>query len=494
MFAFPPVFTQIVAHLPPGGPVYVVGGAIRDILLGRPIHDIDFAVPVGARRLARQVADALGGAFYMLDEARETARVVLGVEDGERMLLDFALLRGDSVEDDLRARDFSANALALEARQVERLIDPLNGAQDIQDRRLRACSAQSFHDDPVRVLRAIRLGIDLGFRFESQTYRWLLEATPHLARVSPERVRDELFRIFESRQPDTGMRLLEQTGALKVLMPELLPMQGYAQPAPHQWDVWQHTLALLRELVDIFPLLVDTFNEKASANLMNGLAVLKLGKFRQQLIEHFRQPLNINRSRRGLLVLAALFHDAGKPATASHDKDQRLRFFGHEAVSAELLTARARQLAFSQDEIQYLNAVVRNHMRIHHLAREGMVSRKAAYHYFRDTGAAGVDTCLLALGDTLATYGTSLAVDDWSAELDVCQSLLEIWWEQADDVIHPPRLLSGDDLRVQFQLSPGPLFGRILNALEEAQAGGEVLDREAALSFVQKWLDDTRGV
>ena len=150
---------------------------------------------------------------------------------------------------------------------------------------------------------------------------------------------------------------------------------------------------------------------------------------------------------------------------------------------------RALDLALSQVEAQRLETIISEHMRVHQLTQTRKApSRRAIYRYFRAAGPAGVDVCLLSLADTLATYGPGLPADTWQAELDVCRSLMEAWWERPSESVAPPRLLTGDDLMRSFGLQPGPQLGELLAAIREAQACGEINDQKEALDFARKYL------
>jgi tRNA nucleotidyltransferase/poly(A) polymerase len=472
--------------LPDGAAVYLVGGAVRDHLLQRPIHDLDFATDADGIELARAVAHFLGADIFPLDEARGTGRVIVTAPDGARLFLDFAVLRGPDLESDLRARDFTINAIALDARDPARVFDPLGGAQDVRDKRIRACSDQSFKDDPLRVLRAVRQAAALGFGIDPGTRALMRAATPAIARISPERLRDELLKILGGSQPATSLRALEMLGLLPALFPELVPMKGVAQSPPHIYDVWEHTLAALRELEAALGLIgTQEHNAEAAASLSLGLASVRLGRYRREIHAHLQAELVADRRWRGLLFLAMLYHDAGKPAARSVEADGRIRFIGHEEGSAALAEARARALKLSNDEIGQLKAAVRHHMRLHQLVQAGgLPSRRATYRFFRDTREAGVDICLLTLADVLATYGTLVPQELWKQYLELDRHLLENWWERPAETVRPPALVSGHDLIERFGLSPGRKIGELLEAVREAQAAGEVETREDALGLV----------
>ena len=489
--AFKPLelLEQIRQHLQAGQRAYLVGGAVRDLLLQRRVHDMDFAISGDVRRLARKTANELGGAFYIMDAARETMRVILTSPNQERLFLDFSALRGMDLRDDLLARDFTINAIAIDLTAGNEIVDPLGGARDLHDRRLRACTANSFQDDPVRVLRAIRLSLELGLQIMPETTQQARQVSGELGRVSVERQRDELFRILEGRHPESALRLMQALGVLEIVLPELKPMQGVQQSAPHTLDVWEHTLKVLGWLEKLSGVLVGEYAENAASDLMLGLTVLRLGRYREQLAEHFQTQLIPDRSIRSLLMLAALFHNAGKPASRSIETDGRIRFLGHEKRSAELVEAFGARFALSSTEIERLSKIILGHMRVHQLSDgRANISRRAIYHFFRDAGIAGVDICLLSLADMLATYGVMLEAELWQRELDTCRTLLEAWWEKPEEIVRPPRLVDGNEIMVHFDITAGPQVGKLLEAIREAQAMGQIADREAALDFAKTWL------
>jgi len=480
---------QFRQYLPAGIAVYLVGGAVRNALLGLAVHDLDFVVEQDALLVARRLADALQGAYYTLDLERDTGRVILSDSHGRRLALDFAGMRGPDLESDLRARDFTINAIAINPHQPERMIDPLGGAADLHARVLRACSPQAFESDPVRILRAVRFASTYELKILPDTLRWLRAAIPRLGRVSAERLRDELFRMLESRHPAACLRVLHRLGVLQQFLPELSRLSGVRQPLPHVYDVWEHTLAVVQQLQVLFSVLDVRYQPDVSANLMTGLLALRLGRYRQQLDEHLRAALNRDRSMKALISLAALYHDAGKPDAQRVDPSGEIHFFHHEQVSAELVRWRAAELRLSNDEIERVATIVRHHMRPLWLADgDELPSRRAIYRFFRQTGAAGVDICLLSLADVLATHGATLTQERWQRHLDVARLLLEAWWEHPTETVSPPPLLSGRELMAHFDLQPGPQIGSILEAVREAQAAGQVNTLEQALELARSLL------
>ncbi len=477
-------FQRVRSVLPPDLQVYLVGGAVRDALLGRPVHDLDFIVASGALQVGRQVANALHGAYYPLDDEREYARVIYSEADERRYILDFTLQQGPELENDLRARDFTLNALAVEVHQPDSLIDPLGGAADLRAKQLRACSSTAFERDALRILRGVRLASALQFHIVPETSQLMRQATAGLRNVSPERFRDELFRLLDNPMPATAMETLEILGVWEVLLPELHALKGVGQSAPHVYDVWEHTLQVLKGAEIVLGVLAPEFNPDVAASLNLGLLSLRLGRYRGRIGDHFSKSLVTVRSLASLLRLAALYHDVGKPATRQVDSQGRVRFLEHEQVGASLAAERGLALHLSNLEVQRLKVIVRNHLRPLFLAQgDGLPTRRAIYRFFRTTGEAGVDICLLSLADTLAIYGPELPQAVWVRQLDAVRALLEAWWEKPEESVAPAPLVNGDDLLEIFQMEPGPWVGRLLEAIREAQATGQIALREEALQL-----------
>lgn len=469
--------------------IYLVGGAVRDLLMQRAGHDLDFAATGDVLHLARKSADALGAAFYVMDPERQTSRVIYCTPDSRRWILDFSAMRGQTIQADLLARDFTINAIAVDLRELNQLIDPLKGSQDIKDHVLRMCAPTSFRDDPLRVLRAVRQSAEFSLRMTPDTISALKTAIPGLERVSVERQRDELFRILASEQASTGLRTGFALGALQSLLPEVGSLIGLEQGPPHLLNAFEHTLALISAVETLYSLLVEPYKEEKGSNLIYGLAVIELGRFREQLAAHFTRQLNPDRTLRSLLLFAGLYHDTAKPLTRSVDPDGRIRFLDHENIGASLVAARARELALSTEEVDRLGLLVCHHMRIHHLAKTSPeVSRKALYRYFRDLGEAGVEVVLLALADIIATYGVTITPDRWQAELLVCRQLLAAWYEHREEYLQPIRLVDGNELMLALDLLPGRQIGALLESIREAQAAGLISTRDQALDFARNQL------
>jgi poly(A) polymerase len=332
----------------------------------------------------------------------------------------------------------------------------------------------------VRLLRAVRLAAELGFTIDSATESLIRRDSGRIADIPGERVRQELLRLLVL--PGAGPRLayLDELGLLTALIPELAPARGVDQPRMHIWDVFQHSL---QSVAAVEFLLREGTWEHADRD------VLKTVPWSAKLEMHFNEAISHGSTRRSLLKLAALLHDIAKPRTKTIDEG-RARFLGHpQEGAAEAATIMAR-LRFSRRETQIVEILVRYHLRPTQMTDAGLPTRRAIYRYFRDTGEAGIDLLFLSLADHLAARGPALDKPQWREHARIADYVLTKHLEE-ESLTKPPKLIDGHDIMQAFGLGPGRHVGQLLEALKEAQAAGEVVDREGALKLVARLLQRT---
>ncbi len=501
-FSLPPLIQKIKDILPAGQEIYLVGGAVRDVFLSRFSSDFDFALPSGGIALARKIANALKADFVPLDDERDTGRVIVH-ENNTRIFLDFTKYRGKSssigseqaLEEDLRARDFTINAIAYNL-QNDTLLDPTEGVKDIESKIIRACSPTSLTDDPVRILRGVRLAATFDFAIDKRTREWMTQAHPLIRSVSVERIRDEIFKILNSKRVSDSIKALDMLGIIEQLMPELLKMKDVNQSPPHVFEVWTHTLSVLDYLERILSNLLRPQTAASEANFKNEFAEAlhtQLGKFRGQIAQYFSESLNIDRTHRSLLFFAALYHDVCKPDTKTIDENGRIRFFNHDEQGANVIAKRAHSFHLSADEIDRLKTLVKNHMRIHSFVSKlenenEYPTRRTVYRFFRDAGKAGVDLIFLALADVRGTRHKEMTLKTWNIYLEISKILLEHYFEKPQEAVSPPRLVNGNDLMKALNLKPSRLLGELLEVIRENQADGKIQTREQAIEFAREEL------
>jgi tRNA nucleotidyltransferase/poly(A) polymerase len=496
---WPPLLAQLQPILAKSNsPVYLVGGAVRDAVLHRPIHDLDFATAEDGCRIAKTVANRLKGAYYPLDVERGVGRAIIelkGEHGGERFVIDIARFRGDSLASDLAARDFTMNALAVlvNSSDLQQIIDPQNGLADLHKKQLRRCAPDSIESDPVRALRAVRQSVALQLMIEPETRADIRHYGPQITSVSVERVRDEFMTMLGGPRPHAALRILDTLGLLRLILPEIDAMRGVAQSPPHVFDVWEHTLYVVERLDGVLRTISPQRTSDNAANSAHGMIVYLLDRFRGNLQNHLAVPLPNERSVRALLVLSALLHDCAKPMTRSVGEDGRIHFYNHETLGADLARGRGTALRLGNDEINRLAAIVRHHMRPMSLrmtlSDAGDISRRTLYRYWNRTEGAGIDVCILTLADYLGVYGPTRVLQDWILHLQMVGALLDGYFNQRNTVVSPPPLVSGHDLMDMLSLPPGPLIGRLLSRIGEAQASGEIENREQAIALARNLLD-----
>ena len=488
----PPVseLLDTARHLLATTPGYLVGGSLRDALLDRPLRDLDLAVAGDATALGRALAERLGrlpagrqGHFVLMDPERAVARVVL--DEGPARAIDIAPLRGH-IEEDLAQRDFTIDALAaplesLAAGDPAEVIDPCGGLADLASGTVRLVSEQALVDDPLRLLRAVRLASELEFQLAPETAAAVRRHAGRIGRAAAERQRDELARCFATPRAAQALRLLDSLGLLEHLLPEVTAGRGVTQPKEHYWDVFDHAIETVAALD--FLLAEHEPAQARAARLWR--ALWGALSFLPGLREHFAEEVSEGRSRAALLKLGGLLHDVAKPETRAPDATGRLRFFGHAERGAETARQALLRLRFSRREAELVAVMVAEHLRPGQLGHEGAPSRRALFRFFRDTGEAAESVLLLSLADALAARGPRMRIDGWRNHVAYIAHVLARRQEE-EAIVRPPRLLTGHDLMAALSLGPGPEVGRLLAALEEAQASGEIADRDGALAFVRR--------
>jgi len=474
--AVSPILSQL------GVKSYLVGGALRDWLLGRDTADIDIAVSGNALEIGAKVAAALGGRYVLLDEANMLSRVVMVCEE-HRWQVDFGTLRG-SIEQDLAQRDFTIDAMAVDLSQIGaeqtgiELVDPFQGWSDLRQGVIRAVTETAFASDAIRLLRAVRLAAELGFTIDRETEALIRRYSHLVGSVAGERVREEWLRLLAVSGTGGLWHYLDELGLVTAMIPELAQAKGITQPKEHFWDIFDHSL----ETVDT----VDFMLRRGEWKHASG-EVLAAVPWSAALARHFDLPVSHGSNRRVLLKLAALLHDVAKPQTRTIDANGRIRFLGHAKEGAVMVANILERLRFSTKEIRLAEILVRYHLRPTQMSNDGLPTRRAIYRYFRDTGEAGIDILFLSLADHLATRGPHLDPDEWQEHIQVVEYVLRQRFQE-ERLVTPPKLIDGHDLIKIFGMSPGRRVGELLEAVREAQAAGEVSTREDALSFLNSLL------
>jgi poly(A) polymerase len=447
---------------------WIVGGALRDELLGRPVTDVDIAVRGHAKGPAKALAAEVGGPTFPLSEAFGAWRVI-DREAGR--VYDVSTLQGPSLEADLALRDFTVNAMARPVAELSvaalrgpaagaELIDPLGGHADLAARTLRVIGPQAYESDPLRALRLARFVAELEFEPDAETERLTRAAAPRVAEAAGERVFAELRRLVLAPNVIGGLEVADRLGLLHAVLPELAELHDVEQSHYHHLDVYGHTIEVLERLLEL----------EAQAS----------GRLRAFLDE----PLADELTRGEALRFGALLHDIGKPATHAVRESGRVTFMGHDRLGERMVRDVCRRLRTSERFSRFVEAVTRHHLVLGFLVHERPLDRRAVYRYLRRTEPVEVEVTLLSCADRLATRGRKADVAI-TAHMELAEELMEAaldWREQG----RPAPLVRGDELAAELGIEPGPELGRLLAELEEATYAGEVTTREEALGFARR--------
>jgi poly(A) polymerase len=450
---------EVARRVLAGEEAWLVGGAVRDRLLGRDTIDVDVALPGDPKRAARRIAKAAGGASFQLSGDFGAWRAV---GPGHEWHVDLVPLRGGDIAADLADRDFTVNAMA-EPLGGGELVDPHGGRADLEAGRLRMVSASALSDDPLRTLRAVRLAVELNLDLEPATRDAVRANAAGLERVAPERIFAELKRVLGAPLPQLGIAVMEPLGLLDAVLPELAATRGVEQNVFHHADVWHHTLEVLTQVAEI------QRDPEAAGLGDQAAAVAAL----------LAEPLSDELTRGEAMRFAALLHDAAKPQTRGVRPDGRVTFIGHDAVGADQARAVLKRLRSSERLRDYVAGLTRHHLDLGFLVHERPLDRRTAWRYLRATAPYSADVTVLTVADRIATRGKN-AEPAIAAHLALAREMLALAFAEREAGPQRP-LVPGDELARELGITPGPRLGELLATLEEDRFAGEVTTREQAI-------------
>jgi putative nucleotidyltransferase with HDIG domain len=450
-----------------GRDAWLVGGAVRDALLERPTADLDVVVDADAGGAARALARAARGPAFELSDAFGSWRVMAPDRTWQ---VDLSPLRGGSLEADLALRDFTVNAIAEPLDGGER-VDPYGGAADLAAGRLRAVGPRAFADDPLRVVRLVRLASQLHLAPDPATVALARDSAAATAGVAQERVFAELKRVIAGDGVLASLALMDDLGLTQAILPELHALHGVEQNRYHHADVHEHTLEVLEQTIAL----------QADPGAVFG------ARFAQPVRALLAEPLADEVDRGLALRLGALLHDIAKPATLGRREDGSPTFLGHDRAGAELARDVLTRLRASERLKAHVAALTRHHLRLGFLVHETPLSRRALYGYLKTTEPVEVDVTLLSVADRLATRGRK-AQESIARHLDLAREILPaaLLW-RAEGRRTP--LVRGDALAAALELHDGPRLGRLLAQIDEAHFAGELSSAAEAITFAARLLE-----
>lgn len=447
---------------------WLVGGTVRDREIGRPAFDADVVVDDDPRQVAGAVASRLGLPWFALSQEWGAYRVV-----GSPGHLDVAAVRGGGVAADLALRDFTLNAMALPLSGGG-LVDPFGGRRDVQHRRLVAVGPRIFADDPLRLMRAVRLAHTLDLTIDPALSDLARSEAGRLPDAAAERVLSEIVLTLDVGRSAAAVGRWADLGLLDVLFPEVTALHGVGQSPFHHLDVYGHTLAAMEQLDEVLA---------APGAYFEGSAEL--------LAERLARPVDGVMPRPVALRLGALLHDVAKPQTKAFDDQGRIMFWGHTEMGGAVAAGICARLRCPVASTSLVRRVVERHLAVGFLQHEAPVPARAAVSYLWDAAPWEPEVIMVSVADRLATRGVRTEARHLARHLAVANELMDRWRERTmDGIPRPP--VTGDDLMVGLGLEPGPLLGKVLREVRLASEAGEIGDRDAALAAAETYLERLR--
>jgi poly(A) polymerase len=448
---------------------WLVGGAVRDRLLGRATGDYDVVVAGAPEPLARALARHARGHSFELSEGFGVWRVT---GHDRSWQVDLLPLGGETIEADLARRDLTINAIA-EPLGGGGYVDPFGGIGDLRAHRLRMVTPQAFETDPLRALRLARIACELGFEIDRNTEARARASAPALSEIAAERVFAELKRIVIADRALKGLELMDEIGATSVVLPELARLHGVEQSTYHHLDVYHHTRAVLAAAIELE-------REPQAWAQEHAQAVTRV----------LHEPLANELTRAQALRFGALFHDVAKPQTRNVTSEGRITFMGHDAAGAQIAADALTRLRASDRLAEHVAALARHHLRLGFMVHEVPLSRRAIYRYLSTCEPVEVDVTVLSVADRLATRGRG-ADQAIERHLRLARQLVgeALAWRAK----RPKPPLRGDRLAAAVGLRPGPELGRVLAELEEASFAGEIDSPEEAIERARHLLGGRAG-
>ncbi len=467
--------------------IWLVGGFLRDayITKNKDLIDFDFCVERNTYSVAKEFAKKVSSKLIILDKAQGSFRVVLnpvrstgfrkkktkisnGVKRKNKFYTyDFSRMRGGDLHEDLSLRDFSVNSLAVNVREKRpEIIDYFNARQDLKKKIIRVIRDEVIPQDPLRILRGFAFKAKYGFRIAPKTYKLMAKHKNLLKKTSKERIAEELFKILDSSQAYETIIKMDKARIIDEVIPCISQTRGIHQGAYHHLGVWEHSLETLKQF--------ELFYKKTliKDNLIT---------------DYLNQELAKGRRRLQIVKLACLLHDIGKPQAKKKAKKRTL-FHGHEKIGRDLADRIAEDLRISFREKELLKRLIFWHLRPGYLADQITPSKRAIYHFFRDTQDEGAGVILVSLSDWRATRGPLVDQSKRSRHERIMINLIDTYFEEKQK--KPlPKIVDGYDIMRKFKLKSGALVGEVLRKIKEEQTLGKVSTKTEAYKVAKNVIN-----
>ena len=438
---------------------YLVGGSIRDFFTKKcEFCDRDISIK-GAENFARKLANKFGATFIELDNENKIYRIVL---KDKINFLDISEMQGNSIEDDLKRRDFTINAIAYDLSN-EKFIDVTGGLNDLKNKVLRHIDDKNFEEDPLRVLRAFRFYSMTGFEMTEELVKALKKYMPLALVPAKERINYEIMKLFGGDYASSALLKMDELGLLGKIIPQVKEMKNVPPNTHHHLDLFHHVIETVRQIEIIYAGLSGFEKEHMDA--------VDFGGFPR--INH--------------LKLAGFLHDIGKYSTWTIEESGRHRFIKHDDVGSKMVVPLLRDLKFSKKQIEYVSCMIKNHIYPSNVIVAPILNEKVMMRYVRKMGENVVDNIILAKADRLSARGVDITEEVINSNINGLNKLLEFYLSKKDSLTPLPKLLDGREIMTLLDIKPSPKLGEIIELLKESQLNGDITTYEEAKDFVMNF-------
>lgn len=443
--------------------IYLVGGSVRDALMGKEFYDRDLIViDSDARDFSLKAAEFFDGVFVPLDEENKIYRIVLR---DKKNYFDITNPVENSLEKDIQRRDLTINAIAVNIRTGEIPEFCMQNVSDLTGKIIKGVREENFKDDPLRILRIFRFYSILGFEIEPELLKYAKNYSKLLEKPAKERVEYELMKLFDGDFAHLALLKMDECGILEMFFPFVKELKQVPPNLHHHLNLFDHSIETIRQ--------VGILYKNADKDVKEHMNKVDFGGFSR--IAHLR--------------LAAFLHDIGKFSTWTIEEDTgRHRFIKHEDVGAKMCVPLLKNLCFSNKQIEYISYIIKKHMYPTAVVSSPELSDKVMMRYVRKSEDNAIDNVLIAQADRLSARGPEITDNIVEENISALNKLLEFYLDSRETLKPLPKLLDGNEIMKVFNIKPSPKLGEIIEALNEAQISGDVVTKDDAVKFIKTIL------
>lgn len=442
--------------------IYLVGGSVRDYLMGIESHDRDIIVmDEGAKNFSLKLQKLFDATFVPLDEENKIYRLVMSDKIN---YIDITNPVGGTIEKDLMRRDLTINAIAVNINSGE-VVDISGGVTDIKNKCIHCVNEQNFVDDPLRLLRVYRFQSLYNFSIAPETLSAICKYVELIKKPAFERINYEVLRLFSGRYAHVALENMNKTWLLEEIFPFVKELKQVPPNSHHHLDLLHHSIETVKQIQEIY--------DNAQDEVKEHLDRVDFGGF----------------SRLAHLKFAGFIHDIGKFSTWTIEEGGRHRFIGHDDVGSKLAGTMLKKMHFSNKQVDYLTKMIKFHIYPSQLMSSPQITEKIMMRFVRKMDANSIDNIILAMADRLSARGPEITDEVVEHNINLLTTLMKFYLDVRETLKPLPIFLTGNDVMEILNIKPSPKLGKIMNSLHEAQLNGDVQTREQAVEFVQNVND-----